>query len=237
MRSIRRFTVLLVVEALVAAMFMAKLAIQTSSPPLVREPLFEVACAGFMLALVLSMFRFFDHAGARRRRARAPRAIVRGGATRRQRREDRPSGIVEVIGVRSPSARALDRGLVVSPSDKPAGSNPERGAAREHSLFEIRLHLGLPRRSRPLYDVCARIETLLACHPVILGAPPFVHPTGPGDRWFDLEAMAWSDAPDWASFQVLCDQLLQACLDIVGNDDAARDGAPRLPPDATPMLS
>jgi hypothetical protein len=219
-------------------MILAKLAVHTaSSPPLVREPLFEFAYAGFMLALVVSMFRFADHRGHRRPWAREPRGAVRGGAERRQRREDRPAGIVELIGVRSPCARVLDRALVAYPNDKLPDSNLERGAAHEHTLFEIRLHLGLPRRSRPLYDICARIETLLACHPVILGAPPFVHPTGPGDRWFDLEAMAWFDAPDWASFQVLCDQLLQACLDIVGNDDSAREPAPLLPSEATPPPS
>ena len=236
MRSIRSFTVLQVLEVLVAAMIIAKLALQAaSSPSSVRDPLYEVAYVGFLLALVLSIFRFFDHAGPRRPRDRGPRSAAARGQhrARGQRREDRPSGIVEVIGVRSPSARAL----AASPNDKPPGSNLERCAAREHTLFEIRLHLGLARRSRPLYDICARIETLLACHPVILGAPPFVHPTGPGDRWFDLEAMAWFDAPDWASFQVLCDQLLQACLDIVGNDDAARDGMPMLPSEATPAPS
>lgn len=60
-----------------------------------------------------------------------------------------------------------------------------------------------------------------------------MHLTGPGDAWFDLEAMAWFEAPDWAAFQTIRDQLLLACLDIIGEAGAALNGAP-LPPQPQP---
>ena len=45
--------------------------------------------------------------------------------------------------------------------------------------------------------------------------------------------MAWFEAPDWAAFQTIRDQLLLACLDIIGEAGAALNGAP-LPPQPQP---
>lgn len=106
---------------------------------------------------------------------------------------DQTTGTVELTGVRARPARDPARGM----------------------RFEVHLRLGLAP-SRRLYDTRARMEAMLACLPAIAGDPPCVQPARPGDAWFDLEAMASFDAPDWASFQVVCDRLLLACLDIVG---------------------
>lgn len=106
---------------------------------------------------------------------------------------DQTTGTVELTGLRARPARDPARGM----------------------RFEVHLRLGLAP-SRRLYDTRARMEAMLACLPAIAGDPPSVLPARPGDAWFDLEAMASFDAPDWASFQVVCDRLLLACLDIVG---------------------
>jgi len=101
---------------------------------------------------------------------------------------EQAAGTVELIGLRSTHAR---------------------------TRFEVHLRLALVH-SQQIYDIGdigARMEALLACHPAIAGDPS-VHPTGQGAAWFGLEAMAWFDAPDWAAFQPVCDQLLLACLDI-----------------------
>jgi MscS family membrane protein len=139
---------------------------------------------------------------------------------------DQTLGTVERIGLRSTRLRTLDRTLVAYPNGKLADSVIERYSARDRMRFDVHLRLSLATTGRQLREIRDRIEALLAQHPARAGDPPSVHLAGPGDAWFDLEAMAWFDAPDWAAFQVLRDQLLLACLDIVAEAGAALNGAP-----------
>jgi MscS family membrane protein len=155
---------------------------------------------------------------------------------------DQTMGTVERIGLRSTRVRTLDRTLVAIPNGKLADSVIERYSARDRMRFHVHLRLGLATTGRQLRDIRDRIEALLTQHAARAGDPPSVHLAGPGDTWFDLEAMAWFDVPDPAEFQTLRDQLLLACLDIVGEAGAALNGAPlptsepapREPGDTTP---
>lgn len=145
---------------------------------------------------------------------------------------DQTMGTVERIGLRSTRLRTLDRTLVAYPNGKLADAVIERYSARDRMRFHVHLRLGLATTGRQLRDIRDRIAALLAEHPRRAGDPPSVHLAGPGDAWFDLEAMAWFDVPDPAAFQTLRDQLLLACLDIVGEAGAALNGAP--PPSREP---
>lgn len=142
---------------------------------------------------------------------------------------DQTLGTVERIGLRSTRLRTLDRTLIAYPNGKLADSVIERYSARDRMRFDVRFRLALTTTGRQLRDIRDRIEALLAHHPARAGDPPSVHLGGPGDTWFDLEAMAWFDASDWPSFQVLRDQLLLACLEIIGEAGAALSGAPPPP--------
>jgi MscS family membrane protein len=135
-------------------------------------------------------------------------------------------GTVERIGLRSTRLRTLDRTLIAYPNGKLADAVIERYSARDRMRFHVHFRLGLATTGRQLREIRERIEALLAKHPARSGDPPSVHLAGPGDTWFDLEAMAWFDAPDASEFQTLRDQLLLACLDIVGEAGAALNGAP-----------
>jgi MscS family membrane protein len=139
---------------------------------------------------------------------------------------DQTLGTVERIGLRSTRLRTLDRTLVAYPNGKLADSVIERYSARDRLRFDVHFRLGLATTGAQLRDIRARIEALLAEHPHRAGDPPSVHLAGPGDAWFDLEVMAWFDAPDWAAFQSLRDQLLLDCLDIIAQAGAALNGAP-----------
>jgi len=147
---------------------------------------------------------------------------------------DQTLGTVERIGLRSTRLRTLDRTLVAYPNGKLADSVIERYSARDRMRFDVRFRLALTTTGRQLRDIRDRIEALLARHPARAGDPPSVHLGGPGDAWFDLEAMAWFDAADWPAFQVVRDQLLLACLDIIGEAGAALSGAPPPPPREPP---
>jgi MscS family membrane protein len=144
-------------------------------------------------------------------------------------RVDQTLGTVEQIGLRSTRLRTLDRTLVAYPNGKLADSVIERYSARDRLRFDVRFRLALTTTGAQLRDIRDRIEDLLARHPARAGDPPSVHLGGVGDTWFDLEAMAWFDTPDWQSFQVLRDQLLLACLDIISDTGAALSGAPPPP--------
>jgi MscS family membrane protein len=142
---------------------------------------------------------------------------------------DQTLGTVERIGLRSTRLRTLDRTLVAYPNGKLADSVIERYSARDRMRFDVRFRLALTTTGHQLRDIRDRIEDLLARHPARAGDPPSVHLGGPGDTWFDLEAMAWFDATDWPSFQALRDQLLLACLEIISDAGASLSGAPPLP--------
>jgi len=148
-------------------------------------------------------------------------------------RVDQTLGTVERIGLRSTRLRTLDRTVVAYPNGKLADAVIERYSARDRWRFNVHLRLGLATTGRQLREIRERIEALFTGHPARAGDPPSVHLAGPGDAWFDLEATAWFDAPDAEAFQVLRDQLLLACLDIVGEAGAALNGAPLPPPRAT----
>jgi MscS family membrane protein len=139
---------------------------------------------------------------------------------------DQTLGTVERIGLRSTRLRTLDRTLVAYPNGKLADSVIERYSARDRLRFDVHFRLGLATTGAQLRDIRARIDAMLAEHPSRAGDPPSVHLTGPGDTWFDLEVMAWFDAPDWAAFQSLRDQLLLDCLDIIAGAGAVLSGAP-----------
>ena len=102
----------------------------------------------------------------------------------------------------------------------------DAAADRDRLRFDVHFRLDLATTGRQLRDIRDRIEALLARHPARAGDPPSVHLAGPGDAWFDLEAMAWFDAPDWSSFQAVRDQLLLDCLEIIGEAGAVLHGAP-----------
>jgi MscS family membrane protein len=139
---------------------------------------------------------------------------------------DQTVGTVERIGLRSTRLRTADRTLVAYPNGKLADSVIERYSARDRMRFHVRLRLGLATTGPQLRELRDRIEALLTEHPARAGDSPSVHLAGPGDAWFELEAMAWFDAPSWAEFQTLQDQLLLACLDVVAQVGAALHGAP-----------
>jgi MscS family membrane protein len=143
---------------------------------------------------------------------------------------DQTMGTVERIGLRSTRVRTLDRTLVAYPNGKLADSVIERYSARDRSRFVVHFRLSLATTSAQLRTIRAGIEALLAEHPEREPAdPPSVHLNGPGDAWFDLEAMAWFATPDWPRFQSLRDQLLLACLDIITGAGAYLNGAPPPP--------
>lgn len=144
---------------------------------------------------------------------------------------DQTLGTVERIGLRSTRLRTLDRTLVAYPNGKLADSVIERYSARDHLRFDVRLRLGLATTGAQLRAIRDRIEAMLAQHPARAGDPPSVHLSA-GDAWFELEAMAWFDAPDPAAFQTLRDQLLLACLDIIADVGASLNGAPAPAPPA-----
>ncbi|HWU86149.1 MAG TPA: mechanosensitive ion channel domain-containing protein, partial [Kofleriaceae bacterium] len=149
-------------------------------------------------------------------------------------RVDQTMGTVERIGLRSTRLRTLDRTVIAYPNGKLADSVIERCSARDRMRFDVNLRLGLTTTGQQLRDIRDRIEALLACHPARAADPPSVHLTGPGDNWFGLEAMAWFNAPSWAAFQTLRDQLLLDCLDIVGGAGAALASTPPRAPAAPP---
>lgn len=222
MRSIDRSIIIQKeIGALVAAVIAAELASRAAAfPPGVRESLHGVARVGLVLALTWLTLRLVDlGVDALEQRVRAlvpgPRGIARALRQGRAVAEDQTVNTVELVGRRSTRVDAL-----------------ERYSAPDRTRFEMHLHFGLATTMQRLHDACVRIQALLACHPASTGDPPAVHVSSPGDAWFDVEAAAWFDAPDWTSFQDLCDQLLLACLDIVGDARATLDGPPPAPPGA-----
>jgi MscS family membrane protein len=139
---------------------------------------------------------------------------------------DQTVGTVERIGLRSTRVRTLDRTLVAYPNGKLADAVIERYSARDRYRFDVHFRLGLATTGAQLRTIRDRIEHLLAEHPARAPDAPSVHLTGPGDSWFDLEAMAWFTTSDDAGFYRLRDQLLLDCLEIIAGAGAALNGAP-----------
>lgn len=149
---------------------------------------------------------------------------------------DQYMGTVERIGLRSTHVRTLDRTLIAYPNGKLADSVIERFSARDRTRFAVKFRLSLATSSRQLAQIREGIEDLLVRHHDRAATEePSVHLTGPGDAWFELEAMAWFATPDWPTFQKLRDQLLLDCLDIITGNGAYLNGAPPPKPvDAPP---
>ena len=145
---------------------------------------------------------------------------------------DQTIGTVEQIGLRSTRVRTLDRTLVAYPNGKLADSVIERYSARDRYRFVVRFRLGLATTSAQLRAIRDQIDRLLVEHTKRSVDAPSVHFTGPGDTWFDLEAMAWFTTADYSAFQSVRDQLLLDCLDIIAGAGAMLSGAPV--PAATP---
>jgi len=146
---------------------------------------------------------------------------------------DQTIGTVEQIGLRSTRVRTLDRTLVAYPNGKLADSVIERFSARDRFRFVVRFRLGLATTSAQLRTIRDRIDRLLVEHAKRSADAPSVHLTGPGDTWFDLEAMAWFATSDYTEFQDVRDQLLLDCLDIIAGAGAMLSGAP-VPAPAAP---
>ena len=154
---------------------------------------------------------------------------------------DQVVGTVERIGLRSTRLRTLDRTLVAYPNGKLADSVIERFSARDRYRFDVHFRLGLATSGAQLRTIRDRIEQLLIEHTGRASDPPAVHLTGPGDSWFDLEAMAWFSSASYAEFQTTRDQLLLDCLDVIAAAGAALNGAPvpaaSAPPPGKPVIN
>lgn len=140
-------------------------------------------------------------------------------------RIDQTQGTVERIGLRSTRLRTQDRTMVAIPNGKLADSVIERYTARDRFRFYVKLRIGLGTTSKQLRAVRSRIEQLLADHQKRSRDPVQVHFTGPGDTWFDLEAMAWYDVASMSEFQTVRDELFLGCLDIVAEEGVALSGS------------
>jgi MscS family membrane protein len=145
---------------------------------------------------------------------------------------DQTVGTVERIGLRSTRVRTQDRTLVAYPNGKLADSVIERYSARDRYRFVVHFRLGLATTGAQLRMIRDRIQHLLAEHAARATDAPSVHLTGPGDTWFDLEAMAWFSTSNDSEFHDLRDQLLLDCLDIIAAAGAALHGAPVPAPSA-----
>jgi MscS family membrane protein len=139
---------------------------------------------------------------------------------------DQTIGTVERIGLRSTRIRTPDRTLVAYPNGKLADSVIERFSARDRTRFAVRFRIALGTTSDQLRAIRDRIQAVVADHPARAGDKPSVHITGPGDTWFELEAIAWFQTADWDEFQTLRDHLLFDCLDAIADAGATLAGAP-----------
>ncbi len=142
---------------------------------------------------------------------------------------DQTFGTVERIGLRSTRVRTPDRTLVAYPNGKLADSVIERYSARDRTRFDVHFRIALGTTSDQLRAVRDQIRTLLSNHAARATDKPSVHFTGPGDTWFDLEAIAWFTTSDWDEFQEIRDQLLFECLHIITTANVTLSGAPPPP--------
>ncbi|MFT3693404.1 MAG: mechanosensitive ion channel family protein [Kofleriaceae bacterium] len=140
-------------------------------------------------------------------------------------RVDQTIGTVERIGLRSTRVRTQDRTMIAIPNGKLADSVIERYTGRDRFRFYMKLRIGIGATSKQLRAVRSRIEQLLADHQKRSKDPVQVHYTGPGDTWFDLEAIAWYDVANMAEFQTVRDELFLACLDIIGEERVTLSGS------------
>jgi MscS family membrane protein len=147
---------------------------------------------------------------------------------------DQTIGTVERIGLRSTRVRTPDRTLVAYPNGKLADSVIERYSARDRTRFDVHFRIAFGTTTEQLRTIRDQIRTLLEDHPSRAPDKPSVHITGPGDTWFDLEAIAWLNTPDWEEFQDIRDQLLFDCLNILARARVRLNGAPPPLPDARP---
>jgi MscS family membrane protein len=145
---------------------------------------------------------------------------------------DQTIGTVERIGLRSTRVRTPDRTLVAYPNGKLADSVIERYSARDRTRFDVHFRIALGTTSEQLRAVRDQLRTLLSNHPARALDKPSVHVTGPGDTWFDLEAIAWFQTSDWEQFQEIRDQLIFDCLSIFAKAKVVLQGAPPPAPDA-----
>ena len=139
-------------------------------------------------------------------------------------------GTVERIGLRSTRVRTLDRTLIAYPNGKLADAVIERYSARDRYRFDVRFRIGLGATSAQLRAILEQIERRLVEHPARTVEAPSVHLLGPGDTWFELEAMAWFSSADYNEFQRIRDQLLLDCLDVIAAAGAVLNGAPATAP-------
>lgn len=136
-------------------------------------------------------------------------------------RVDNIEGTVENIGLRSTRLRTVERTLIIIPNGKLADMRIESLGPRDRIRFATKLQLARGTTTQQIRDVVAGVRKLLEAHASLRKEDVFVRMGAIGESSLDVDVSATVDTLDAAEFACIKEELLLACVEVVGRAGAS----------------
>jgi MscS family membrane protein len=131
-------------------------------------------------------------------------------------RVDSVEGSIESIGLRSTRLRTIERTAVVIPNGKLADMRIENFGARDRIRFATKLQLARSTPTEVVRRIVTEVTSKVNAHPKVRREDVFVHLSSLGEASYDIDVAAPLETTDFNEFAAVREELLVACLDIVG---------------------